>query len=93
MADDRPPLYAARLDSFKVGAEAYRPGKNRIAALVTASGGCGAVVVSAANRSIRAEAIDIPGSVEIVPLQNEVPEAVNALVAERGRAGLFRCAC
>ena len=30
MHDDRPPRYAARLNSFKVGAEAYWPGKNRV---------------------------------------------------------------
>ena len=33
MPGDQPPLYAARLKSFKVGAEAYWPGKNRITAL------------------------------------------------------------
>ncbi len=30
MTADAPPLYAARLNSFKVGAEAYWPGKNRV---------------------------------------------------------------
>ena len=30
MRDEQPPAYAARLNSFKVGAEAYWPGKNRV---------------------------------------------------------------
>ena len=30
MRTEQPPRYAARLNSFKVGAEAYWPGKNRV---------------------------------------------------------------
>ncbi|MCY4405853.1 MAG: TIM barrel protein, partial [Rhodospirillaceae bacterium] len=30
MRDEAPPRYAARLNSFKVGADAYWPGKNRV---------------------------------------------------------------
>lgn len=78
-------LATAGVDRSRVSSAPGEPSGMSVA-IVTASGDYGAVIVSAANRSLRAEAIDIPGSVEIVLLQNEIPEAVNALVAERGRA-------
>lgn len=55
-------------------------------AMVTSEGDYGAVIVSAANLAIDAADIEIPGTIEVVLLQNEVPEAVNAALAGKARA-------
>lgn len=56
------------------------------AAIVDRNGDYGAVIVSAANLNIDAEAIEVPGGTSVVVLQNEVPEAVNVIVAQKARA-------
>ena len=55
-------------------------------AIVTEAGEYGAVIVSAANLALDPENIDVPDSVRIVLLQNEVPEAANAALAEKARS-------
>ncbi|MCU0831951.1 MAG: PfkB family carbohydrate kinase [Rhizobiaceae bacterium] len=55
-------------------------------AIVTQAGDYGAVIVSAANMAIDPAAIEIPGACKVLVLQNEVPEAVNIVVATRARA-------
>lgn len=55
-------------------------------AILRPDGSYGAVVVSAANLRIEAEAIVIPDETRIIVLQNEVPEAVNLRVAQAARA-------
>lgn len=54
-------------------------------AIVTQSGDYGAVIVSAANLNMDADAISVPDGTAIVLLQNEVPEAVNLAVARKAR--------
>lgn len=66
-----------------VRAEDERSGMS--VAIVTGAGDYGAVIVSAANRAIDPEAIELPASVEVVLLQNEIPESVNTAVAERAK--------
>ncbi|WP_295311607.1 PfkB family carbohydrate kinase [Roseobacter sp.] len=55
-------------------------------AIVNADGDYGAVIVSAANLNIDADAIRIPNGTKLVLLQNEIPDAVNAAVARKARA-------
>ncbi len=55
-------------------------------AIVDASGGYGAVIVSAANLLIDPGCITIPLGTTHVLLQNEIPEAVNLAVARNARA-------
>lgn len=55
-------------------------------AIVTSEGDYGAVIVSAANLAIDAADIEIPATVRVVLLQNEMPEAANAALAEKARA-------
>jgi ribokinase len=55
-------------------------------AIVEPGGGYGAVIVSAANLNIEADLIGIPADAKVVLLQNEVPEAVNLVVALKGRS-------
>lgn len=58
------------------------------AAILNADGDYGAVIVSAANLNIEAENVVIPHGVSLVLLQNEIPEAVNLVVARKAkRAG------
>lgn len=54
-------------------------------AIVDASGGYGAVIVSAANLLIDPGRITIPPGTTHVLLQNEIPEAVNLAVARNAR--------
>lgn len=54
-------------------------------AIVESGGGYGAVIVSAANLNIDPNPIEVPAGARVVLLQNEVPEAVNLVVALRGR--------
>ena len=56
------------------------------AAIVDQNGDYGAVIVSAANLNIYAEAIKVPGGTSVVVVQNEVPETVNVVVAQKARA-------
>lgn len=56
------------------------------AAIVDQNGDYGAVIVSAANLNIDAEAIKVPGGTSVVVVQNEVPETVNVVVAQKARA-------
>lgn len=55
-------------------------------AIVDASGGYGAVIVSAANLLLEADRIEVPPGSTHVLLQNEIPEAVNLSVAAKARA-------
>lgn len=55
-------------------------------AVVEAQGDYGAVIVSAANLNIDADAIDIPKGTTLLLLQNEIPEAVNLAVAQKAQA-------
>lgn len=55
-------------------------------AIVDASGGYGAVIVSAANLLIDPGRIEVPSGTTHVLLQNEIPEAVNLAVAAKARA-------
>lgn len=55
-------------------------------AIVDASGGYGAVIVSAANLMIDPALIEVPPGTTHVLLQNEIPEAVNLTVARKARA-------
>ena len=55
-------------------------------AIVDEKGDYGAVIVSAANLEIDAQAIAVPPETALVLLQNEVPEAVNLAVARAARA-------
>ena len=54
-------------------------------AIVGADGEYGAVVVSAANRTLSPEGFVFPKGASILVLQNEVPEAVNRAVAAEAR--------
>ena len=54
-------------------------------AIVGADGEYGAVVVSAANRSLSPDGFAFPQGAGILVLQNEVPEAVNRAVAAEAR--------
>ena len=56
------------------------------AAIVDANGDYGAVIVSAANLNIEAEAVEIPDGTTLVLLQNEIPERVNLAVAQKAKA-------
>lgn len=55
-------------------------------AVVDAQGDYGAVIVSAANLQIDPARIAMPKGVQLVLLQNEIPEAVNVAVAQKARA-------
>lgn len=54
-------------------------------AVVGTDGEYGAVVVSAANRRLRADGFALPEGTRVVVMQNEVPEAVNRAVATEAR--------
>lgn len=56
------------------------------AAIVNAQGDYGAVIVSAANLNIEAEAISLPDTTQLVLLQNEIPDSVNLAVARKAKA-------
>ena len=55
------------------------------AAIVDATGGYGAVIVSAANLNIDADLISVPPGTTIVLLQNEIPEPVNVAIARKAK--------
>ena len=55
-------------------------------AIVGADGEYGAVIVSAANRSLCSDGFTLAQGARILVLQNEVPEAVNRTVAAEARA-------
>jgi ribokinase len=55
-------------------------------AIVTGEGDYGAVIVSAANLAIDAAGTQVPDTVRIVLLQNEIPERANLLLAGKARA-------
>jgi ribokinase len=55
-------------------------------AVLNAQGEYGAVIVSAANLNIEAEAVAIAPGTSLVLLQNEIPEAVNLAVAQKSKA-------
>ena len=59
-------------------------------AIVGADGEYGAVVVSAANRSLSPDGFVFPKGASILALQNEVSEAVNQAVAAEARAKRVR---
>jgi ribokinase len=50
-------------------------------AIVTGDGEYGAVIVSAANLKIDATSVEIPDTVQVVLLQNEIPEKANVVLA------------
>jgi ribokinase len=54
-------------------------------AITEPGGGYGAVIVSAANLAIAADAVTIPADARLLILQNEIPEAVNLALAARAR--------
>ena len=56
------------------------------AAIINHAGDYGAVIVSAANLNIDANALTVPAGTQIVLLQNEIPEAVNIDVARKAKA-------
>lgn len=56
------------------------------AAIVNDEGNYGAVIVSAANLNIDADAITLPQDCSILLLQNEIPEAVNLALAQNAKA-------
>lgn len=56
------------------------------AAIVDESGDYGAVIVSAANLNIDADAVDFPADMSVIILQNEVPEAVNVALSCKAKA-------
>ncbi len=55
-------------------------------AIVTREGDYGAVIVSAANLAFDPVRVDVPDNVGILLLQNEIPEAANAVLAAKARA-------
>lgn len=55
-------------------------------AIVGADGEYGAVIVSAANRTLCSDGFVFPEDTRILVLQNEIPEAVNRAVAAEARA-------
>lgn len=55
------------------------------AAIVNSDGEYGAVIVSAANLNIDADAVVVPEGCKLVLLQNEIPEPVNLAVAQKGK--------
>lgn len=77
-------LDAAGVDRAQVQRGAGPSGMS--VAIVDESGGYGAVIVSAANLAIAADAVQVPAGTTHVLLQNEVPEAVNLAVARTARA-------
>ncbi|MEO1556819.1 MAG: PfkB family carbohydrate kinase [Pseudomonadota bacterium] len=80
----RETLGDTRIDLTQLQRDAGPSGMS--AAIVDRNGDYGAVIVSAANLNIDAEAIEVPGGTSVVVLQNEVPEAVNVIVAQKARA-------
>ena len=56
------------------------------AAILNDKGDYGAVIVSAANLNIEAEAVAIPRATKLLLLQNEVPETVNLDIAQKAKA-------
>jgi ribokinase len=54
-------------------------------AIVDDRGDYGAVIVSGANLAIDAEAIRLPEELDLILLQNEIPEAVNRVVARKAK--------
>lgn len=56
------------------------------AAIVNADGDYGAVIVSAANLHIAAEALVVPEQTSLVLLQNEIPQEVNLDLAQKAKA-------
>lgn len=79
----RDTLVAACVDIRHLQEDAGPSGMS--AAIVEDSGDYGAVIVSAANLRIDPDAIEVPVGTQVVLLQNEVPEAVNLVVARRAR--------
>jgi ribokinase len=55
-------------------------------AIVTGDGEYGAVIVSAANLKIDATSVEIPDTVQVVLLQNEIPEKANVVLAGKARS-------
>jgi ribokinase len=54
-------------------------------AIIDPSGSYGAVIVSAANLGIDAQAVTIPRGARVLLLQNEIPDPVNRAVAAKAR--------
>lgn len=77
-------LTEARIDTTLLQRD---PGPSGMSvAIEDASGGYGAVIVSAANLNLDPDRITIPPGTSHVLLQNEVPEEVNLAVARKARA-------
>ena len=77
-------LDASGIDHHQILADPGPSGMS--AAIVDANGDYGAVVVSAANRFIRAADIVLPGDTGLLVLQNEIPAAVNRALAAAAQA-------
>lgn len=77
-------LMDAGVETSQVQSESGASGMS--VAIVEPDGGYGAVIVSAANLNIDPNLIDIPANSNVVLLQNEVPEAVNLVVALKARS-------
>ena len=80
----RETLYASKIDLSQLQRDPGPSGMS--AAIIDEQGDYGAVIVSAANLNIDAEAINVPDGTSVVVLQNEVPEDVNVAVSQNARA-------
>lgn len=80
----RAELKNAGLDHRQLQSDAGPSGMS--AAIVDDQGEYGAVIVSAANLNIDADAIVVPESTQLVVLQNEIPQSVNTAVAQKAKA-------
>lgn len=80
----RQTLRASGMDLTQLQQDAGPSGMS--AAIVDAAGEYGAVIVSAANLNIDADAVVVPPDVTLVVLQNEIPEAVNLTIVRKARA-------
>ncbi|HSO47409.1 MAG TPA: ribokinase [Rhizobiaceae bacterium] len=80
------PILVENLKSAGVGISVIQHGTGErsgmSAAIVEHSGDYGAVVVSAANKTIDVGEIMLPPDLRVLVLQNEIPESVNRQVAE-----------
>ncbi|MCU0790933.1 MAG: PfkB family carbohydrate kinase, partial [Nitratireductor sp.] len=87
--DNFAPILLENLKAASVGVSGIQQGAGErsgmSAAIVEQSGDYGAVVVSAANRTIDLHAIALPPDMRVLVLQNEIPEVVNRHVAELAR--------
>lgn len=79
----RETLAASRIDLSMLQRDAGPSGMS--AAIVDANGDYGAVIVSAANLNIDPDAVNVDGDVQVLVLQNEVPNKVNVAIARKAK--------